>query len=123
MKIINTETDPYGIAPNEKGAKLDQGKNRVSLVLGAFSRALWHVSLVGTFGASKYSDHGWLSVPDGIDRYEDAKLRHWLKRSLGEDVDPDSNLLHAAHEAWNALAVLELTLREQENANAERLDH
>jgi hypothetical protein len=29
-------------------------------------------------------------------------------------LDPDSQLLHASHAAWNALARLELMLREKE---------
>lgn len=106
------ELDPNGTAPHTSGAKLDAGKPRVSLVLGDFSRALTEVANVGTFGANKYIDHGWLDVPNGIERYDDAKLRHYLKRNTGETHDPDSGLLHAAHEAWNALAVLELMLRQ-----------
>ena len=35
----------------EKGVKLDEGKNRLGLILGGFSRALWEVGRVGTFGA------------------------------------------------------------------------
>jgi hypothetical protein len=40
-------------------------------------------------------------------------FRHALKQAMGEDVDPDSKLFHLAHEAWGALATLELFLREQ----------
>ena len=39
-------------------------------------------------------------------------LRHLLAEMRGEDVDPDTGLLHAAHTAWNALARLDLMLRE-----------
>ena len=108
------ETDPNGIGQHEAGAKLDAGKIRPGLVLGAFSRALWEVSRVGTYGATKYSDNGWLSVPNGRDRYEDAQLRHWLKKCMGEEVDADTDIDHLAHEAWNALAKLELKLREEQ---------
>lgn len=110
-----TETDPNGTNPHSPGAKLDSGKPRPGLVLGDFANALAAVTAIGTFGANKYTDHGWLSVPNGIERYEDAQMRHYLKRKRGEQYDPDSNLLHLAHEAWNALAVLELTLREISN--------
>jgi hypothetical protein len=41
-------------------------------------------------------------------------MRHWLKDKMGEKVDDDSKLRHLAHEAWNALAVLDLALREAE---------
>jgi hypothetical protein len=69
------------------------------------------VSEVATFGAKKYSRGGWLKVKDAKQRYQAAGLRHTLKRNAGESIDQDSKLLHLAHEAWNALAVLELHLR------------
>ena len=40
----------------EKRVKLDNGKNRLGLVLGGFSHALWLVGCVGTFGADKYTE-------------------------------------------------------------------
>ena len=96
------------------GAKLDSGKIRPDLVLGGFARALKGVCEVGTFGAVKYTDDGWMQVPDGLRRYADADLRHWLDRKIGIELDPESKLLHLKHEAWNALAQLDLYLREQE---------
>ena len=96
------------IDPHVPGAKLDQDKPRASLVLKGFSNAITEVCKVGTFGAKKYTDHGWVEVPNGIDRYSDALLRHVLTQ---ERLDPESGLHHAAHAAWNALAVLELMLR------------
>ena len=109
-----TELDPTGRSAHEPGAKLDGGKVRASLVLGDFARALRAVAQVGTFGARKYSARGWLTVPDGVERYTDAMLRHWLSESAGEPHDSGSGLRHAAHLAWNALARLELLLRELE---------
>lgn len=102
------ESDPTGRAPHEPGAKLDAGKVYASL-LGDFSLALTEVAKVATFGANKYSRGGWQTVPNGIQRYSDAKWRHLLKSG----VDEDSGLLHKAHEAWNVLAELELILREK----------
>ena len=46
----------------EKGVKLDSGKNRLGLMLGGFSHALWLVGYVGTFGTNKYTDNGWQEV-------------------------------------------------------------
>lgn len=106
-----SETDPHGRAPNEAGAKLDAGKNRLGLVLFGFSRALQAVGEVGTYGANKYTDNGWMEVPDGERRYTDALLRHLLKEATGEVLDPDTEVHHAAHVAWNALARLDLILR------------
>lgn len=95
-----------------EGVKYDNGKPEPRLVLGTMSRAIMAVSEVATFGAKKYSADNWLKVDDALDRYTDAKDRH---RLLGaqEETDADSGLLHAAHEAWNALAVLELMLRQK----------
>lgn len=74
------ETDPNGKTPNEPGAKLDAGKNRIGLVLFGFARALQEVGKVGTYGANKYTDNGWTEVPDGERRYTDALLRHLRAR-------------------------------------------
>lgn len=106
--------DRYDIPQHEPGAKLDLGKTRLGLVLGGFPRALEEVGKIGTFGAKKYTDNGWMSVPQGIERYTDAMLRHVLAEFKGETLDHDSGLLVAAHTAWNALARLELTLKEIE---------
>ena len=107
------EYDPYGLDPHTEGAKLDQGKDRVGLVFKGFCKALRAVSRVGTYGAGKYTDDGWKSVPDPSCRYMDALLRHLLDMMGGEDIDPESELLHKAHLAWNALAILELELEEE----------
>ena len=110
---ICAESDPHGIDPHAPGAKLDAGKPRIGLVLRGFSRALIEVSKIGTEGAKKYSDNGWMSVPGGIERYDDALFRHVLTQDR-TSIDPGFNLLHMAHAAWNALAELELMLREME---------
>ncbi len=105
------EKDPSGLQPGEPGAKLDEGKVRVSLMMSGFPRALMEVAKVATFGANKYCDDGWMSVVEGEKRYADAGLRHFLKAAAGEELDQDSGLLHLSHEAWNVLARLELYLR------------
>ena len=109
------EKDPTGRKASDPGAKLDLGKNRVGMVLHGFANAIYEVGLVGTHGAKKYSDFGWEKVPNAIQRYEDAAIRHYIRQWIGEDVDTDSGLLHCAHAAWNALAILELKLREAKN--------
>lgn len=106
-----TEQDPHGTPAHLPGAKLDAGKARAGLVLGDFANALVLVTQVGTFGAQKYSSSGWLSVPDGANRYTDAMLRHWLAEHTGSEHDEQTGLPHAAHLAWNALARLELRAR------------
>lgn len=113
-----TERDPTGKSQHEPGAKVDAGKVRPALVIRGFARALWKVSEVGTFGATKYTENGWTEVPNGEARYADAQMRHFLKEAMGEQVDPDSNVEHLAHEAWNALAKLDLALRRKEKEQA-----
>jgi hypothetical protein len=110
----NGELDPHGRDPHQPGAKVDAGKVRMHLITGGMARAIREVAKVGTFGAAKYTDGGWVEVPDGFRRYEDAQQRHATYRHIGEDIDPDSGLLHLAHEAWNALAKLDLYLRASE---------
>lgn len=110
------EADPHGLSPHHPGAKLDAGKVRLGLVLGGFAQALTAVGQVGTYGADKYTPHGWLQVADGHARYTDALWRHLMSEAAGDPCDPDTSLLHAAHAAWNALARLELMLRAAEQA-------
>ena len=106
-----TEIDPNGIEQHELGAKLDAGKPLSAEILGQFALALTEVAKIGTFGANKYTIGGWKHVKDGVIRYDNAAMRHFLKRHSGEEIDPDSGLLHMSHEAWNALARLELYLQ------------
>lgn len=103
------EKDRFGKDPHESGAKLDAGKPRMGLVLLGFKDALVEVSKVGTFGANKYSDNGWITVPEGFERYTDAMFRHIF---APDEFDKDSRITHLAHTAWNALAVLQLHLNE-----------
>ena len=117
VKIAAREIDPTGRRPSDKGAKVDAGKPRMDLVLGSFADALVEVAKVGTFGAKKYTDNGWVDVPNGVQRYSDALLRHYFYEKNGEEVDSDSDLLHASHLAWNALARLSLILKEKKRAN------
>lgn len=108
------ESDPNGKGQHEPGAKLDKGKP--SIFRGAidyFPRAIEQVAAVSTFGATKYAWKGWETVPEGIERYSDALVRHLIQEGKGETTDNDSGFLHAAHAAWNSLARLELMLRKQ----------
>jgi len=106
--------DPHGKDQHEAGAKLDAGKPRPGLVFSGFQRALMEVTKVGTKGAAKYTEYGFLEVPNGAQRYTDAMLRHWLQECAGEEYDPELEELHAAAVAWNALARLEMMLKDKE---------
>jgi hypothetical protein len=107
------EIDPSGLDAHMSGAKLDAGKPDLGTILALFPRSLFAVASVGQFGAMKYSLGGFLEVDNGVHRYTSAGVRHMLKNFIGEDLDSDSAMLHMAHEAWNALAKLELHLRQR----------
>ncbi len=114
------ERDPGGLSFQQPGAKGDAGKVRPALVVGDFARALLEVAKVATYGADKYTARGWVDVPNGQERYTDAMYRHLLAEATGEPLDGDSGLMHAACAAWNALARLELVLREREGGGDAR---
>lgn len=107
------EKDPRGLDQHTPGAKLDAGKPEADL-LGMFGHALLAVAEIGTYGAHKYTRGGWQEVDLGQQRYTAAMLRHFLKEHYGE-IEKETGLLHKAQVAWNALARLELYLREMKN--------
>lgn len=120
---MQSETDPNGIAPKEPGAKLDAGKSPVFQgVLSYFAHAIKAVADLSAYGANKYSWKGWEKVPNGFARYSDALARHLLKESteglwdmeIIRDPKFPGEVLHATQVAWNALARLELLLRDRE---------
>ena len=96
------------------GAKDDKAKPMAGVLLD-FSRALQLVADVGTYGAKKYKRQGWVTLPEGSQRYTDALVRHLLAMDVDPDgLDKETGLPHLAHIAWNALAVLELQARRKE---------
>jgi hypothetical protein len=98
---------------NAPVAKFDKGKPRVlTLVLHYFPLSLAEIARVSEYGAAKYCERGWQRADDGINRYGDAMVRHLLAEDAEGPVDRESGYLHAAHAAWNALARLEIMLRE-----------
>jgi hypothetical protein len=112
-----SEKDPNGIGQHEPGAKLDSGKPRVWLCMAGFSRALMAVADVTTKGAAKYTPNGWISVPDGKERYMEGFARHALALGRGDVYDNGpggTGCMHKAQMIWNLLASLELELREAE---------
>lgn len=59
------------------------------------------ISQVLTFGAKKYAAHGWKNLPDAVQRYQGALLRHLTALQEGEEVDSDSGLPHVYHIGCN----------------------
>lgn len=116
--MLRLETDPNGMAANEKGAKLDTGKPPVMRgAIRYFPRALRVIAQISAKGAKKYTWKGWESVPDGEQRYADARGRHELAIGEGKVWDDEpggTGELHLGQVAWNACAELELFLRNNE---------
>jgi hypothetical protein len=97
------------------GNKYDSGKPMSGLMLRDFAGALTKVAEVSTYGCLKYgSPSGWQRVENGQTRYHDALVRHLLSEP-SQEKDEESGLLHLAHAAWNALAILELKLKEKKD--------
>lgn len=105
----------------ELGMKYDSGKLLANILFEDFGNALTGVMEISTFGAKKYARNSWKTVPDALQRYKDAMVRHQLAMGRGEVYDDESHLLHAAHFAWNALATLELLIKSGTPVNLNRI--
>lgn len=98
------------------------GKIRVELVDDGFPLALREVAKVMTWAqtAKGYKDHDWQNLPNPEIALAAAASRHrtdYIEQRVvqgltaTESVDPESGLVHKAHEAFGVLAQLELLLR------------
>lgn len=75
------------------GVKYDAGKAPLHLLN---HDALLETAKVFGFGAEKYAKHNWRKgIP--LTRILDGVMRHCLELQKGNDVDPESELQHAAH--------------------------
>src|ERR1044071_8702488 len=95
-------------ADKQKAAKVPVWQG----VLEYFPKALHAVGAISKMGAQKHNEGKmptkWRQYP--VDVYADALARHILEENKGDVYDSESKMLHAGHEAWNALARLELLL-------------
>lgn len=103
---------------SKEGRKI--GKVRMDLVMQDMPRAIEGLARVMTWALEEkgYKESDWLTVPDGIRKYHGGLHRHDNKEMRGQTCDDESNLHHAYHTAWNAMARLELILRDEEERNA-----
>lgn len=101
-----------GFDSSKEGRK--NGKIRMELVFNGMPNALMALGKCMTWAieVKGYEEDDFLTVPDGPKKYRGAMLRHDLREILGETVDDESGLIHATHTAWNAMARLEILLRE-----------
>lgn len=106
----------YDLTDDGKGKKYDSGKSMVGTLCRVFPRALLGVGQCITFGTKKYpKPDNWKLVDGAFTRYQDSMMRHYLKFLAGQEKDSETKLLHLKHMVWNALAVLELYLMENED--------
>ena len=90
------------VKEKKQGDRHNEGKLRYDL-FEPF--AMQELARVFTKGAEKYAPRNWelgmswTSVLASLERHKEAFKR-------GEDYDPETRCLHAAHIAWNALALL-----------------
>ena len=101
----------------QEGIKYDKQKPRIFEMIEDFKEPLIEVAKVWAFGADKYAKHNWAYVENAIDRYSNALLRHMLE---GDTKDDESELLHASHVAWNALARLYFIIQKQKEVEYDR---
>lgn len=94
-------------------AKNDKGKNQMNLIMPEWLEGIGQVM---TYGARKYEPNSWQKVPDAIDRYEAALLRHYTAYKAGEVNDQESGLSHLLHCAVNALFLHSLLSNKREKS-------
>ena len=114
---ITLAKDPFLHQENIKDMKFDQGKLLAAIPFEDFPDAIKELIKVCTFGAQKYARSSWKDVPNGMQRYNDARARHFIDVKLGitseKETDEESNIDHLAHEAWNCLALLQLKIEQR----------
>ena len=113
---IDNSEPKYDLTDDGKGKKYDSGKSMVGTLCRVFPRALLGVGQCIAFGTKKYpKPDNWKLVENAFTRYQDSMMRHYLKFLAGQEKDSETKLLHLKHMVWNALAVLELYLMENED--------
>lgn len=105
---------------NIVGKKYDEGKPRLAEMIQDFRLPLIEVAKVWAFGADKYDKGNWRYVLGGEERYTNALMRH-LVAEADTQKDDESELMHAAHVAWNALARLHFLIEKEKKDNGEKI--
>lgn len=93
-------------------AKEDNGKTRWDLVPWDCVEPLADIL---TFGAAKYGEASWQSVPDAPKRYKAALFRHLIAWCKGEKIDPESGRSHLHHALCNLVFMIHFEKHPEEN--------
>lgn len=102
ITITGGASEKVGFKLKEQGLRYNDGKLRYDLFE---PNAMKELAKVFTIGANKYAPRNWekgmswTSVLASLERHKEAF-------KLGEDYDKETGCLHAAHIAWNALALV-----------------
>lgn len=112
-----TANDAAKAAALTAGVKFDEGKARFDLLP---PDALNEAARVFTMGAAKYADRNW---EKGMDwgRVYAATHRHLGAFWGGEQVDPESGMLHTAHATFGTLVLTAYQMRNVGNDSRHEL--
>lgn len=86
----------------EQGLRFNDGKLRYDLLE---PYAIEQLVKIFTMGSKKYQPNNWLKGLPWMDVIASLE-RHLAEFKKGDDFDKESQLLHMAHVAWNALAIV-----------------
>ena len=87
-----------------EGIKYDKDKPELADFLLDFKEPLMELYKVWKFGKEKYGKGNWKEVKDGYRRYQNALIRHFFEE--GNNKDAETGIYHAAHMAFNCLAMI-----------------
>lgn len=98
-----------------QGLKFSNDKPKLHLLFRQFPNAIQEIVKLSEYGHNKYIEgdedyQNFSRVENPDTAYIDAELRH-LCDMYSKDIKDESGFIHKAHKAWNALADLELTLK------------
>lgn len=86
----------------EQGQRFNDGKLRYDLLE---PYAIEQLVKIFTMGSKKYAPNNWLKGLPWMDVVASLE-RHLAEFKKGDDFDKESQLLHMAHVAWNAMAIV-----------------
>ena len=109
VKRTGVREPVYEMPHRSQADKADAGKISTLIFDQDFVEAQEVIAQVFEYGFQKYSRRSFYKVAH--DDWEKAEIRHKKARYKGELRDPESGLLHLAHQAANAIVMLQLHIK------------